>query len=65
MAVAARVFSGNSEQWLKPPLPSRVYIQLVGALRATTGESEPLRTGLDTGAGHANRTQPTRAPGGP
>jgi hypothetical protein len=35
------------------------------SVRATTGESEPLRTGSDAGAGRANRTQPRRAPGGP
>jgi len=29
------------------------------------GESPPLRTGLDAGAGHANRTLPTRAPRAP
>jgi hypothetical protein len=55
---------GKSEHWLKPPLPSRVYIHLVGALHATTGDSEPLRTGIDSGAGHANRTLPPRVPPG-
>src|ERR1700760_2556359 len=32
------------------------------SLRATKGDSEPLRTGLDAGAGRVNRTQPSRAP---
>jgi hypothetical protein len=27
-----------------------------------TGETEPLRTGLDAGAGHANRIKPPRVP---
>src|SRR5581483_5943601 len=52
---------GKSEQELKPPLPSRVYIQYAERARRE-GRSEPLRTGLDTGAGRVNRTLPSRAP---
>jgi hypothetical protein len=59
-AVAMRLL-GKSVQALKPPLPSGVYIHVVGALHATTGDPQPLRTGLDAGAGNANRTQPPRA----